>query len=98
MNYGRISGVIVDYCRSHGYWLDDGELEKIAKWVATGGLKEKYKLEMEEAQAAASKARFEKVASEAEGQHRVEYTETSRGLRMGTDGFNLIDFVSSLFD
>ena len=38
LNFGRISGVIVDYCREHGYWLDNGELEKIAKWVTTGGL------------------------------------------------------------
>ena len=41
MNYGRISGVIVDYCRRHGYWLDGGELEKIAAFVATGGLRER---------------------------------------------------------
>jgi len=47
-NYGRISGVIIDYCREHGYWLDAGELEKIAKWVSTGGLDLKRKRELQE--------------------------------------------------
>ncbi len=51
LNYGRISGVIVDYCRDHGYWLDAGELEKIAKWVATGGLAKKYARDVEDAKA-----------------------------------------------
>ena len=36
-NYGGRSGVIIDYCHSHGYWLDPGELEGVARWLATGG-------------------------------------------------------------
>ncbi|MFQ5930848.1 MAG: zf-TFIIB domain-containing protein [Nitrospiraceae bacterium] len=37
-NFGRISGVITDECRSHGVWLDAGELEKIRHFIADGGL------------------------------------------------------------
>jgi Zn-finger nucleic acid-binding protein len=48
VNYGRISGVIIDHCRRHGYWLDNGELEKIARFVASGGLDKKKAIEMEE--------------------------------------------------
>ena len=48
LNYGRLSGVIIDYCRDHGYWLDEGELEKIAKWVATGGLVKKRQREIDD--------------------------------------------------
>jgi Zn-finger nucleic acid-binding protein len=40
----RSSGVIVDYCKSHGVWLDDEELERIVTFIessdappATGG-------------------------------------------------------------
>ena len=51
VNYGRISGVIVDVCSDHGYWLDAGELEKIAAWVSSGGLAKKYELEVEELKA-----------------------------------------------
>ncbi|MFQ5848709.1 MAG: zf-TFIIB domain-containing protein [Candidatus Methylomirabilales bacterium] len=37
-NFARISGVIIDECRSHGVWLDAGELEKIRHFIADGGL------------------------------------------------------------
>ncbi len=37
-NFARISGVIIDECRSHGGWLDAGELEKIRLFIADGGL------------------------------------------------------------
>jgi Zn-finger nucleic acid-binding protein len=48
VNYGRISGVIIDSCKEHGHWLDEGELEKIAKWVATGGLAKLRQRELED--------------------------------------------------
>lgn len=37
-NFGRRSGVVVDWCASHGTWLDANELEDIADFVAAGGL------------------------------------------------------------
>lgn len=37
-NYGQRSGVIVDICREHGLWFDQGELEDILAWVRSGGL------------------------------------------------------------
>jgi Zn-finger nucleic acid-binding protein len=38
-NFGRRSGVIVDWCGPHGTWLDRDELEQIASFVAAGGLR-----------------------------------------------------------
>ncbi|MDX1643601.1 MAG: zinc ribbon domain-containing protein, partial [Thermoanaerobaculia bacterium] len=32
-NYGRHSGVIVDTCRQHGLWFDQGELAAIVGWI-----------------------------------------------------------------
>ena len=37
-NFERISGVGLDECRSHGRWLDHGELEAIARFLASGAL------------------------------------------------------------
>ena len=37
-NYGRKSGVILDTCRQHGVWFDQGELDAILDWVRQGGL------------------------------------------------------------
>jgi len=36
-NHGRTSGVIVDLCRAHGVWLDEGELAALQRYVASGG-------------------------------------------------------------
>jgi Zn-finger nucleic acid-binding protein len=39
-NFGRRSGVIVDWCGAHGTWLDKDELEQIAAFITDGGLRE----------------------------------------------------------
>lgn len=39
-NYGKRSGVIVDWCGPHGTWLDADELEQIAAFIAGGGLRD----------------------------------------------------------
>jgi hypothetical protein len=38
-NFGHTSGVIVDWCGAHGTWFDADELERVAAFVAAGGLK-----------------------------------------------------------
>jgi Zn-finger nucleic acid-binding protein len=37
-NFGRTSGVIVDWCGAHGTWFDADELPRVAAFVAAGGL------------------------------------------------------------
>lgn len=97
LNYGRISGVIVDYCRKHGYWLDNGELEKIASFVATGGLKARYQLEMEDAKAGAAKAKLEKALAESSTMRDSSfYGQNDTRPAAGLSG--LFDIISRLFD
>ncbi len=55
-NWKRISGVVVDRCPEHGTWLDADELERIAGFVATGGLDRAHALERREAERAAQRA------------------------------------------
>lgn len=98
-NYGRISGVIVDYCPQHGYWLDEGELEKIAAWVATGGLDKKRQVDMREQQAA-ERHRREMAASAAEP-HDMGIGASLGSARFGGDSrgaVGLFDLVTRLFD
>lgn len=38
INFGKISGIIVDVCGNHGIWLDSGELEEIRAFIANGGI------------------------------------------------------------
>jgi Zn-finger nucleic acid-binding protein/RNA polymerase subunit RPABC4/transcription elongation factor Spt4 len=38
VNFGRVSGTVVDACRGHGTYLDAGELHAIVEFVHGGGL------------------------------------------------------------
>jgi Zn-finger nucleic acid-binding protein len=38
VNFGRLSGTVIDVCRGHGAFLDSGELHAIATFVMEGGL------------------------------------------------------------
>jgi Zn-finger nucleic acid-binding protein len=46
--FGRISGVVVDVCRSHGVWFDAGELTQVMQFVERGGLERAREREAEE--------------------------------------------------
>lgn len=47
-NFGKRSGIIVDYCKSHGTWFDAGELPHVIQFVTSGGLDEARAKEAEE--------------------------------------------------
>jgi len=36
-NWGQKSGVIVDICQRHGVWFDLDELDRLLRWLHTGG-------------------------------------------------------------
>lgn len=38
VNFGRVSGVVVDVCKGHGTYLDAGELHAIIEFIRSGGL------------------------------------------------------------
>jgi len=35
--YGYRSGVVIDYCKNHGVWLDNGEITHLLEWKKAGG-------------------------------------------------------------
>ncbi len=37
VNFGYRSGVVVDRCKSHGVWLDNGEITHLMEWRKAGG-------------------------------------------------------------
>lgn len=37
VNFGHRSGVIIDRCKSHGVWLDSGEIIHLMEWKKAGG-------------------------------------------------------------
>jgi Zn-finger nucleic acid-binding protein len=38
VNFGKVSGVIVDVCKVHGTWFDAGELTRVIAFAGSGGL------------------------------------------------------------
>jgi Zn-finger nucleic acid-binding protein len=38
INFGRVSGTVVDVCRGHGTFLDRGELHQVVQFILDGGL------------------------------------------------------------
>jgi Zn-finger nucleic acid-binding protein len=37
-NFAKSSGVVLDICKSHGVWLDRGELQRVLQFIDSGGL------------------------------------------------------------
>jgi Zn-finger nucleic acid-binding protein len=48
VNFGRISGAVVDVCRGHGTFLDAGELHQIVSFIQQGGLERVRQLEIQQ--------------------------------------------------
>lgn len=46
-SFGRLSGVVLDFCGRHGVWLDGGELRRLTEWWRVGG-KLHYQVEQQE--------------------------------------------------
>jgi Zn-finger nucleic acid-binding protein len=61
-NFGRISGVVVDECRSCGTWFDEGELEAVLLFVRAGGLALADEYERREAEREAARKKPRPVA------------------------------------
>lgn len=66
VNFGATSGVIMDQCKAHGVWLDNGELIQLMEWKRAGGQlrAEQLNREQQAARAAAERrAQIEKASS-----------------------------------
>ena len=66
-NFAKISGVIIDECKSHGVWLDGSELERIRTFIADGGLERAQDRKIER-----NRQVFRELASNVD---RVQFTQ-----------------------
>jgi Zn-finger nucleic acid-binding protein len=51
VNFGRLSGAVVDVCKGHGTFLDAGELNQIVAFIQSGGLERARAYRVEELRA-----------------------------------------------
>jgi Zn-finger nucleic acid-binding protein len=59
--FGRISGVVVDVCKSDGVWFDAGEITQVIEFVEHGGLERARQREKDELAEQARKLQGEQV-------------------------------------
>ena len=57
LNFGRVSGTVVDVCKGHGVFLDSGELHQIAVFLQSGGLDRARQQQIEDLQEAQERLR-----------------------------------------
>jgi Zn-finger nucleic acid-binding protein len=89
INFGRMSGTIVDVCRGHGTFLDRGELHQVVRFIQQGGLEQ------------AREAQRRELADERWRQQMLERTPAASEWEEGPFARNgrwLNDFLSALFD
>ena len=89
-NYGRRSGVIIDSCGGHGIWFDAHELDRVLRWIRSGG------------EAAAKRRDKEEKASEkrqVESQRFYEISESDSARYAGGPGAmaELLRWLSGAF-
>jgi Zn-finger nucleic acid-binding protein len=58
LNFGKVSGTIVDVCKKHGTLLDAGELHRIASFVRGGGLERTRQRQIDELKEQEQRARM----------------------------------------
>ncbi len=99
IDFGARSGVIIDQCKAHGIWLDEGELKHLMEWRKAGGKLLHEKREIENQQ----REQREKERREREQKRWIARANQQSG--SGTGGFyfsphrqerDVIDLVSDV--
>jgi Zn-finger nucleic acid-binding protein len=94
--FGRISGVVVDVCRTDGVWFDAGELVQVLAFVERGGLEEERKRELDDLHE--SKRALEAAKSQAAANEAMH--STGGGVTLGRDinmGREVLSALASLW-
>jgi Zn-finger nucleic acid-binding protein len=94
VNFGRLSGTIVDVCRGHGTYLDAGELHQIVTFIRGGGMErarqrqlDELKTEQQRLQALETRARArEAMQSPSSGWDDHSFLHFLTQLDVGTKG------------
>ena len=90
VNFAAMSGVVVDQCKEHGVWLDNGELIHLMEWKKAGGqllADKKAKIAQQERQREEQRQRAR--------QRETQY-ELDRQLPASGSGGDLVSVVCSI--
>ncbi len=79
LNFGRLSGTVVDVCRGHGTFLDAGELHAIVRFIQGGGLDRARQRQMEDLKEQERQLRVAQAARELGSDHQTGVTTFDSG-------------------
>jgi Zn-finger nucleic acid-binding protein len=99
VNYARISGVIIDICKSHGIWFDRDELKNILTFIEKGGLvraQEKERMKLEDARREAESAKTSMMAGMPSGE--INFYGKGSVRRSQTELSDVLDFIDNVID
>jgi Zn-finger nucleic acid-binding protein len=92
--FGRISGVVIDVCKTHGLWFDSGELAEVIRFVEQGGLERARERELEELAERARRLQTEESIAEAAAGLGAE--ESGPITRWSSSNHSLADLLYSI--
>jgi Zn-finger nucleic acid-binding protein len=94
MNFAGCSGVVVDWCKDHGTWLDHTELPQVIAFIRSGGLK---KARDREKEALLSESRRLKMRELQLATREGRPIQEASALSWKDDPDSLLDLLSSMW-
>ena len=91
VNFGRVSGTVVDVCKGHGTLLDSGELNQIVAFIRAGGLERARQRQIEDL-----KEEERRLRQLQAGRHADAGNETIAGAPHTWSGFDLLSLLEHL--
>lgn len=96
VNFGNVSGVIVDTCRRHGTWFDEQELHKIVHFIRGGGMEVARKRELDRLESERRRSELSKRMGGAFSGRTAGSVEAEGGGFDSVDGLDLVDLLAGL--
>ena len=87
-NFARVSGILIDRCRDHGFWFDAMELDAVLRFIKLGGERASGEREQQEARARASQQKFKVERKTPEDARTATFANTD-----GVSGFDAIPSI-----
>jgi len=78
VNFERVSGVLLDRCRDHGFWFDATELDAALRFIRLGGERASDDREQQEERSRASQLKFKVEPKTPEGARRSIFADPDR--------------------
>jgi Zn-finger nucleic acid-binding protein len=91
LNFGRLSGTIIDVCKGHGAFLDAGELHQIVAFIQAGGLDRARQRQLEDLKEEENRLRA--TQSQRQDLGRVDIESSGTPSWTGLDLLKLLDHL-----